>query len=336
MAICNMPKISIGMPVYNGERHIRQAIDSLLAQDYDDFEIIISDNASTDRTQEFCLEYAARDKRIRYYRNYTNMGITWNFNRVFELATSQYFMWAAHDDFRDSRYIRMCLESFQISDDIVLVHTWFEWIDNKTEELIMINKGITTIGMSSLMRFKLIASQMSIMGGVVYGIYKTSSLRKLMPLNKVWAADILLVAELSLHGDFITLPITLMFERSGGTSADLKGYCKVPENVSSPLFRRFPILGRLIHTQKIVFRSAKFSIVEKIKLFCYFICDHIYCACLRIADKLCKVLLSLMLDTALRTCGLWYKLVRGGGGTRKCEMRDDKDNNTTWSNIRTH
>lgn len=68
------PLISIGLPVYNGERHIRQALDSLLAQNYGDFELIISDNASTDETQQICLEYAARDERIRYYRNERDMG----------------------------------------------------------------------------------------------------------------------------------------------------------------------------------------------------------------------------------------------------------------------
>ena len=68
------PLVSIGMLVYNGEMHIRQALDSLLAQEYENFELIISDNASTDRTQDICLEYAARDERIRYYRNETNMG----------------------------------------------------------------------------------------------------------------------------------------------------------------------------------------------------------------------------------------------------------------------
>ncbi|MEM4134638.1 MAG: glycosyltransferase, partial [Candidatus Micrarchaeia archaeon] len=79
------PLVSIGMPVYNGERFIRQALDSLLAQDYENFELIISDNASEDKTPEICLEYAARDKRIRYYRNEKNMGAAWNFKRVFDL-----------------------------------------------------------------------------------------------------------------------------------------------------------------------------------------------------------------------------------------------------------
>lgn len=91
------PLVSIGMPVYNGEKYIRQALDSLLAQDYGHFELIISDNASTDGTPEICREYAARDSRIAYYRNQENMGAAWNFKRVLDLAAGEYFMWLPHD-----------------------------------------------------------------------------------------------------------------------------------------------------------------------------------------------------------------------------------------------
>lgn len=103
------PLVSIGMPVYNGERYIRQALDSLLAQDYANFELIISDNVSTDGTQGICLEYAARDERIRYYRNETNLGALRNFNRVFELSSGKYFMWAAHDDVWNPAYVQEVL-----------------------------------------------------------------------------------------------------------------------------------------------------------------------------------------------------------------------------------
>ncbi|HEY9297142.1 MAG TPA: glycosyltransferase, partial [Phormidium sp.] len=81
----NKPLVSIGMPVYNGDRYLRLALDSLLAQDYENFDLIISDNASTDKTQEICLEYAAKDSRIRYYRNQVNVGASENFKVVVDL-----------------------------------------------------------------------------------------------------------------------------------------------------------------------------------------------------------------------------------------------------------
>src|SRR4030095_3279504 len=92
------PRLSVGLPVHNGERFIREALDSLLDQDYRDFELIISDNASTDETGRICAEYAIRDSRIRYFRNSQNIGAARNYSRVFELSHGELFKWAAHDD----------------------------------------------------------------------------------------------------------------------------------------------------------------------------------------------------------------------------------------------
>jgi glycosyltransferase involved in cell wall biosynthesis len=99
------PKVSIGMPVYNGERFIRQAIESILAQSYPHFELIISDNASTDRTQEICAEYAQRDPRICYIRHERNMGAAWNFRFVLDAGRHEFFMWAACDDYRADSFL---------------------------------------------------------------------------------------------------------------------------------------------------------------------------------------------------------------------------------------
>ncbi|WP_081588053.1 glycosyltransferase family 2 protein [Gloeocapsa sp. PCC 7428] len=94
----NRPRISIGMPVYNGEPYLKDAINSILNQTFEDFELIISDNGSTDRTEEICRTIASQDQRVRYYRNEQNLGAGWNFNRVVDLATGEYFRWACHDD----------------------------------------------------------------------------------------------------------------------------------------------------------------------------------------------------------------------------------------------
>jgi glycosyltransferase involved in cell wall biosynthesis len=93
------PLVSIGMPVYNGEQHVRRALDSLLAQDYENFELIISDNVSTDKTLQICREYAARDKRISIQVNSCNVGSPKNFRAVLNYAQGEYFMWAAVDDY---------------------------------------------------------------------------------------------------------------------------------------------------------------------------------------------------------------------------------------------
>ena len=107
----HVPPVSIGMPVYNGERFIREALDSLLSQTFTDFELIISDNASTDGTEAICREYAAKDHRIRYVRQPENKGQATNFNFLLQQARGEYFMWAASDDWWDKEFIKTLLEA---------------------------------------------------------------------------------------------------------------------------------------------------------------------------------------------------------------------------------
>lgn len=125
----NLPLVSIGLPVYNGEPFLKEALDSLLAQDYPNFELIISDNASTDGTHERCLDYAGRDGRIRYYRNSENLGASANWNRVFALARGQYFIWAAHDDLYEPVYISTLAHLLDDNPDAVLAFSAFDNID---------------------------------------------------------------------------------------------------------------------------------------------------------------------------------------------------------------
>ena len=107
------PLVSIGLPVYNGERDLPRALDCLQAQDYDNFEIVISDNASTDGTQQILEEYAARDARIKLSFNNTNIGIIANFESVLEKANGAYFMWAAHDDLWSKSFVRTMVKELE-------------------------------------------------------------------------------------------------------------------------------------------------------------------------------------------------------------------------------
>src|ERR1041385_3327059 len=107
------PKVSVGLPVYNAENYLDDTLRNLLSQSYRDFELIISDNASTDTTEEICRDYAAKDQRIMYQRNNCNMGIAWNHNRVFHLSSGEFFMWAAHDDVRTTDYISQCVAALE-------------------------------------------------------------------------------------------------------------------------------------------------------------------------------------------------------------------------------
>ncbi|MBA3465651.1 MAG: glycosyltransferase [Deltaproteobacteria bacterium] len=114
------PTVSIGLPVYNGEAFVAAAIDSLLAQDHADLELVISDNASTDRTPMICEDYARRDPRVRFSRNDTNIGPNRNFLRVLELSSGEHFMWASHDDVWAPDYVKLLLAGFAAGDSVAL------------------------------------------------------------------------------------------------------------------------------------------------------------------------------------------------------------------------
>lgn len=127
----NSPRLSIGMPVYNAEPYLAEALDGFLAQTFQDFEIIISDNASSDRTAEICRSFVERDPRIRYVRNERNLGAIPNFNRVFELSRSPLFKWAAHDDLYHPRYLQTCVRILDDDRDVILAHSKTAFVDDR-------------------------------------------------------------------------------------------------------------------------------------------------------------------------------------------------------------
>ena len=130
-----MPKLSIGIPVFNGQEFLPELLDSLLRQTFADFEIVICDNASIDRTQDICREYARRDSRVRYTCNERNLGASPNHNRVFELSTAPFFKWAAHDDLYHNDYLEVCVRLLDENPDVVLAHTGTAFIDEAGELL---------------------------------------------------------------------------------------------------------------------------------------------------------------------------------------------------------
>jgi glycosyltransferase involved in cell wall biosynthesis len=135
MSIRAAPKVSIGMPVYNGSRYVAEAIESILNQTFTDFELIICDNASTDDTGEICQSYASRDPRIRYVRNERNVGAAPNYNKTFQLARGKYFRWNAHDDIIEPTYLEKLVPVLDNDPGIVLAHSYTRLIDEHSETI---------------------------------------------------------------------------------------------------------------------------------------------------------------------------------------------------------
>jgi glycosyltransferase involved in cell wall biosynthesis len=196
--LANGPLVSIGMPVYNGEPFIRQAIDSLLGQTYKNLEVIISDNASTDATAEISLEYAAKDSRIRYHRNDVNIGVYANFNRVFNLSSGEYFMWAAADDIRPPRAVENCLEALLKDDRAVMAHGTILIKSKGREDLVKTPNELQISGLKA--RERIHAFTIGIKhNAMLYGLYRRCALAS-GTLGSCYGQDYLLTLQMSLLG----------------------------------------------------------------------------------------------------------------------------------------
>lgn len=200
--------VSIGVPVYNGEAGVARALQSLLAQDHANLEIVISDNASTDGTRRICEAFSRQDRRVKYHRSDRNMGPSWNFNRVFELSAGEYFMWAAHDDLRHPSFVSACVRRLQECPDAVLcqAHTAM-FIEGREQQLCTAHlnsfdgvAGIVARYTETLTRLPATA---------IYGLYRSSAMGKTRLFERHIATDIAFIQELSIHGDFVQVPAVL-------------------------------------------------------------------------------------------------------------------------------
>lgn len=195
------PRVSIGLIVYNGENYLAQAIDSLLAQTFTDFELIISDNASTDGTEQICRDYADKDSRIRYYRADHNHGATWNHNYVIELARGEFFKLAAHDDVCEPGFIEACVDALDENPEAVLAFTDAKLVrDDFWGNLRLHKHSQRTESMSASIRFSDMIADFQ--GFQVFGCIRTEVLRRIRGFGPWKAADRLFIAELSLQGPF--------------------------------------------------------------------------------------------------------------------------------------
>jgi glycosyltransferase involved in cell wall biosynthesis len=199
------PRVSIGLPVYNGERFLREMLDSLLAQTYTDFELIISDNASTDRTEEICRPYAIEDQRIHYYRNERNIGVGGNFNRVFDLSSGDYFKWASADDICKPEHLARCLRVLDNDDTVVLAYPKTVFIDKDGNVLDINDPGwdLRSEATCERLRYVIYARHWV---NCHYGLIRAAALSKTRLMPSYPGGDFRLLAELSLLGKFIEIP----------------------------------------------------------------------------------------------------------------------------------
>ena len=206
------PKVSIALPVYNGDRYLSQAIASILAQTYRDFELIISDNASTDRTPDICREFERADSRIRYYRQPRNVGASPNFNVCYERACGEYFKWAAHDDFHGPEYLAECVTALDSNPDAVLCHSMVRLVDDR-DNLIGIFRPIEPTAASSRASERFAARIRNPRCLDIWGLIRSEALRGSVLMGSYIGMDRALLLELALRGRFLLVDRPLFSNR---------------------------------------------------------------------------------------------------------------------------
>jgi glycosyltransferase involved in cell wall biosynthesis len=244
MSMSTAPRLSIGLPVYNGETYLAESIEALLGQSFEDFELIISDNASTDGTADICRRYEKQDPRIRYFRQQRNIGLAPNHNFVFAQSRGDLFKWAASDDLYARDLLQSCVTALDEHPEVVLAHAFEAAIDGEGNVTQALEYPLATdspraperfrsilFGSSGLFERRLLSASNGSAesgdghefvrvdnNGILracdeYGVIRADVMRRIAPLGSYHHADRIIACEIALHGPFHITPDWFYFRR---------------------------------------------------------------------------------------------------------------------------
>jgi glycosyltransferase involved in cell wall biosynthesis len=205
------PRLTIGLPVYNGEKYLAASLDALLGQSFEDFELIISDNASTDDTAGICRRYLKQDSRIRYIRQPRNLGAAPNHNFVVGQARGELFKWASGDDLYARDLVEYCIDALDEYPHVVLAHSWTALIDSSGHMTEAIEYPLATASLRAPERFRSMLYGKA--GDDSYGVIRTEVIRRTSLHGSYHHADRTITTEFALHGPFYQVPDWLYFRR---------------------------------------------------------------------------------------------------------------------------
>ncbi|MGH7214259.1 MAG: glycosyltransferase family 2 protein [Tepidisphaeraceae bacterium] len=192
-------KVAIGLPVYQGERYLAEAVESILRQTEGDFELIISDNASTDATEQVARAYASRDRRVRYVRNEQNFGVAENFNRAFRVSRSTYFRWAAYDDTLEPTYLQRCVERLDADPSLATCHSLTRRIDQHGRVLGTLAEQTLSQSHRPSDRFGALVRGKEY---TIWSVMRSDYIRRTQLHGRYTSSDLTFLAEMCLMGRF--------------------------------------------------------------------------------------------------------------------------------------
>jgi hypothetical protein len=221
-----LPRVSIGLPVYNGDRFLAETLDSILAQTFADFDVLIVDNASTDRTAEIGQAYAARDARIWYQRNTVNVGAMRNFNLAFRRTSGAYFKWWAADDLCRPPFLEHCVHALDAHPRATLAYTRALRIDECGRQIGDYDDLLSSPNWTAPApdRFRALLAEFLATNGLtapiyVAGLMPRQALERTMLLGSYIGSDLTLTSELALAGELVEVPEPLLLVRAHAGSS---------------------------------------------------------------------------------------------------------------------
>lgn len=206
------PVVTLGMPIYNGAQYLEASLDSLLAQTFGDFEIVISDNGSEDRTEEICRRYAAADARVRYVRHDVNRGASWNHNFVINEARGRFFRWHHADDLCEPRHLESCVATLESDPTLVLAYPRTLLIDAATRVTGRYDDRLDLHQAAPHARVRRLLANVFLCNPIL-GLIRTDVLRRTTLLGSYLRSDHVLLAELALAGRWAEVPEGLFYRR---------------------------------------------------------------------------------------------------------------------------
>jgi glycosyltransferase involved in cell wall biosynthesis len=243
------PIITIGMPVFNGEKTISESIDSLLNQTFLDFKLIISDNVSTDLTQKICEDYAKKDKRVQYVKQKKNIGMLNNFNFLLEKTKSKYFMWAASDDFWDTDFIKKNIQILETKKNMVCSISEIVLFDNFDDLKLKRNSPSNFLQFRPVQYItgsyeeKVLSYLKFNSGSHVYGIFQTEILKKSTVKIEYGGWDLWILLKALKFGDLYVVDEVLMYRSINGASYNsiFLQYLRSKIGIFNTFFPYYPI-----------------------------------------------------------------------------------------------
>jgi glycosyltransferase involved in cell wall biosynthesis len=213
------PPVSVGLPVFNGADFLVQALESILAQTYTEFELIISDNASTDATPDIVRDYASRDTRIRYIRQAENIGIGNNWTFVAKQARGPLFKWMPANDLLAPTLLADCLKVLQDDPDVVLCYGRTQLIDMANNRLDAYGDDFEALSADPLERYRIVRRKLNLCTSILAGVVRLDALKRCGYMANYPHSDRVLIAGLALQGKLVLLPQILFYYRWGRTVA---------------------------------------------------------------------------------------------------------------------